>query len=57
MKIKYVTIFLVLLCCFMGAASAAEDISTDVADASIDDVVITDEAVDADLQADDSISA
>ena len=41
----------------MGAASAAEDISTDVADASIDDVVITDEAVDADLQADDSISA
>ena len=57
MKMKFITIFLILLCCFMGAASAAEDISTDVADASIDDVVITDEAVDADLQADDSISA
>ena len=33
MKIKNIAIFLVLLCCFMGAASAAEDVSTDVADA------------------------
>ncbi|HIJ15973.1 MAG TPA: hypothetical protein HA277_06195, partial [Methanosphaera sp.] len=57
MKMKYIAIFLVLLCCFIGAASAAEDVSTDLADASIDDVVITDEAVDADLQEDDSISA
>ena len=56
-NIKYFAIALILLCCFMGAASAAEDISTDVADASIDDVVITDEVVDADLQSDDTVSA
>ena len=37
---KYITIFLVLLCCFMGAASAAEDVSTDVADACDDDLVV-----------------
>lgn len=40
MKIKYVTIFLVLLCCFIGAASAAEDVSTDIVSDSIDDVAI-----------------
>ena len=57
MKLKYVAIFLVLLCCLMGAASAAEDISVDAVDDAIDDVVITDEAVDADLLADDIISA
>lgn len=41
MKIKYIAIFLVLLCCFMGAASAAEDISTDLSDSldSVDDSV------------------
>ena len=57
MKLKYVAIFLVLLCCLMGAASAAEDISADAVDDAIDDVVITDEAVDADLPTDDIISA
>ena len=57
MKIKFLAILLVLLCCLMGAASATEDISTDVVYDAIDDVVITDEAVDADLPTDDSISA
>ena len=44
MKIKYIAIFLVLLCCFMGAASAAEDISTDLSDSldSVDDAVAVD---------------
>ena len=56
-NIKILTIFLILLCCFMGAASAAEDISADAVDDAIDDVVLTDEVVDADLPADDSISA
>ena len=40
MKFKYVAIFLVLLCCLMGAASAAEDVSTDVVSDSVDDVVV-----------------
>ena len=40
MKLKYVAIFLVLLCCLMGAASAAEDVSTDVVDASADAVAV-----------------
>lgn len=57
MKMKFLAIFLVLLCCLMGAASAAEDISTDAVDDAIDDVVFIDEAVDADLQADDTVSA
>ena len=41
---KYIAIFLVLLCCFMGAASAAEDVSTDIADSmdSVDDAVAVD---------------
>ncbi|MEE1335876.1 Ig-like domain-containing protein [Methanobrevibacter sp.] len=41
---KYIAIFLVLLCCFMGAASAAEDISTDLSDSldSVDDSVAVD---------------
>lgn len=34
---KYIAIFLVLLCCFIGAASAAEDVSTDLSD-SLDSV-------------------
>ena len=38
MKLKYVAIFLVLLCCLMGAASAAEDVSADVVDAVSEDV-------------------
>ena len=42
MKLKYVAIFLVLLCCFMGAASAADDVSIDAVDASVDDAVIAD---------------
>ena len=40
MKLKYVAIFLVLLCCLMGAASAAEDVSTNVVSDSVDDVVV-----------------
>ena len=40
MKLKYVAIFLVLLCCLMGAASAAEDVSTDVVSDSVDDVAV-----------------
>ena len=36
------TILLILLCCFMGAVSAAEDVSTDVVDASVDDTVTID---------------
>ena len=39
---KYIAIFLVLLCCFMGAASAAEDISTDIVGDSVDDAVTVD---------------
>ena len=41
---KYIAIFLVLLCCFMGAASAAEDVSTDLSDSldSVDDDVTVD---------------
>ena len=39
MKFKYVAIFLVLLCCLMGAASATEDISTDAVDDAIDDSI------------------
>ena len=42
MKLKYVAIFLVLLCCFMGAASAADDVSIDAVDASVDDAVAVD---------------
>ena len=42
MKIKYIAIFLVLLCCFMGAASAADDVSIDAVDASVDDAVAVD---------------
>ena len=56
MKLKYVAIFLVLLCCLMGAASAAEDVSTDVVNDAIDDVIISDEDVDADLQSGESSS-
>ena len=56
MKFKYVAIFLVLLCCLMGAASAAEDISTDAMNDAIDGVIIADEDVDADLQSDESSS-
>ena len=56
MKLKYVAIFLVLLCCLMGAASAAEDVSTDVVNDAIDNVIISDEDVDADLQSGESSS-
>ena len=46
MKIKYLAIFLVLLCCIMGAASAADDISMDAVDTSVDDAVIADTVID-----------
>ena|GEM_PF-2574059 len=52
MKIKYIAIFLVLLCCLMGAASAAEDISTDFVSDSVDDVAV--DAIQEEI--DDSIS-
>ena len=42
MKIKYIAICLVLLCCIIGTASAAEDISTDVVSDSVDDAVVVD---------------
>ena len=42
MKLKYVAIFLVLLCCLMGAASATEDISADALNAAADDAVAAD---------------
>lgn len=53
MKIKYIAICLVLLCCIIGTASAADDISTDVVSDSIDDVVITEEVDNTDSQSDD----
>ena len=37
MKLKYVAIFLVLLCCLMGAASAADDVSIDAVSEDIGD--------------------
>ncbi|MCI5736806.1 MAG: hypothetical protein MR277_02180, partial [Methanobrevibacter ruminantium] len=45
MKFKYVAIFLVLLCCLMGAASATEDVSADVVDAGADDAVVVDAVI------------
>ena len=42
MKIKYIAICLVLLCCIIGTASAAEDISTDIVSDSVDDAVVVD---------------
>ena len=54
MKIKYIAICLILLCCLMGAASAAEDISADAVDDSIDDSIGLD-AVSDDLS--DSVTA
>ena len=37
---KKICIFLILIFCIIGAASAAEDVSTDVVDASADAVVV-----------------
>ena len=42
MKIKYLAICLFLLCCLIGAVSAADDVSTDILDDSADDVVTAD---------------
>ena len=53
MKIKYIAICLVLLCCIIGTASAAEDISTDVVSDCVDDAVVVD-AVQEDIE--DSVS-
>ena len=41
-KIKILAISLILLCCLMGAASAADDVSMDAVDASVDDAVAVD---------------
>jgi hypothetical protein len=41
-NINLLAICLVLLCCFIGAASAAEDISTDAVGGSVDDAVAVD---------------
>ena len=46
MDIKKIAIFLILLCCLMGAASAADDVSIDAVDASVDDAVIADAVID-----------
>ncbi|HII09113.1 MAG TPA: hypothetical protein HA355_05920, partial [Methanosphaera sp.] len=40
MKIKTIAIFLILICCLMGAASAAEDVSADVVDVADDSVAV-----------------
>ena len=42
MKFKYIAIFLILICCLMGAASAADDVYADVLDAGADDAVVVD---------------
>lgn len=42
MKIKYIAICLVLLCCIIGTASAADDVSTDFVSDSVDDAVVVD---------------
>ena len=42
MNYKKIAIFLILICCLMGAASAAEDISTDAMDAGVVDGVAVD---------------
>jgi len=39
---KILAISLILLCCLIGAASAADDVSMDAVDASVDDVVTVD---------------
>ena len=54
MNYKFVAVFLVLLCCCMGAVSAADDVSMDAADASVDDAVAVD-AVSEDIG--DSVTA
>ena len=46
LKIKYIAICLVLLCCIIGTASAADDVSIDAVDASVDDAVIADAVID-----------
>ena len=53
MKIKYIAICLVLLCCIIGTASAAEDISTDIVSDSVDDAVVVDAVLE---DIDDSVS-
>ena len=55
-KIKFFMVAFILLCCLVGAASATEDVSTDVVNDAIDDVIISDEDVDADLQSGESSS-
>ena len=42
MKIKYLAICLFLLCCLIGAVSAADDVSTDILDDSVDNVANAD---------------
>ena len=41
-NIKLIATCLILLCCFIGVASAAEDISTDAVDATVDDTIAVD---------------
>lgn len=41
-NMKILAISLILLCCLIGAASAADDVSMDAVDASVDDVVTVD---------------
>ncbi|WP_458406573.1 Ig-like domain-containing protein [Methanobrevibacter sp.] len=45
-NVKILAISLILLCCLMGAASAADDVSMDAVDASVDDAIIVDASID-----------
>ena len=45
-KFIILSLFLVLLCCIIGAASAADDVSLDAVDASVDDAITVDAAID-----------
>ena len=62
-NLKILAISLILLCCLMGAASAAEDVSTDIVSDSIDDAVTVDavpedttiEEINEDIKTDENI--
>ena len=55
MKIKYIAICLIMLCCFVGAVSATEDVATDDVVAVSDDVAV-DEVVSEVDTSDDAIA-
>ena len=51
-KIKFFMVAFILLCCLVGAVSAADDIGQDAM--AIDDVAIAEQAGDVDLQTDEA---